>query len=80
MIRKKKESQLVVDLDGPNGNAFYLLGLASKLSRQLGLDKMEVMSEMRSGDYNNLLITFNKYFPMVVLETDNLEYLDLLGE
>lgn len=80
MIRKKKESQLVVDLDGPNGNAFYLLGLAGNLSRQLGLDGAQVKSEMRSGDYNNLLITFNKYFPMVTLETDNLEYLDLLGE
>jgi hypothetical protein len=36
MIRKKREQkELVIDLTGPDGNVFVLMGYARKLSRQI---------------------------------------------
>ena len=66
MIRKKQErtSPIVVDLTGPNGNAFALMGLASRLAKQLGIESPT--AEMMSGDYENLLQTFDKSFGSVV--------------
>jgi hypothetical protein len=70
MIRKKQKNQpLVIDLTGPNGNAFCLLGLADKLSKNLGLDKDKIYKEMTSSDYENLVQTFDDHFGhLVVLE------------
>ena len=34
---KKKNSEIEIDLTGPNGNAFYLLGTAGSLAKELGL-------------------------------------------
>lgn len=70
MIRKKQsQPELVVDLTGPQGNAFYLLGLAGQLSKQLGLKPEQIMNEMKSSDYEALLETFDKYFgDYVILE------------
>jgi len=52
----------VVDLSGPEGNAFCLMGLASNLCKQLELDKDAVLNEMKSGDYDNLVSVFDSYF------------------
>ena len=62
MIKKKKNKGLEIDLTGPQGNAFVLLGYASQLSKQLDIDKEKVLSEMKSGDYENLVSVFDKYF------------------
>ena len=51
-----------IDLSGPQGNAFFLLGTATKLARQLDLNEYEVLNEMKSGDYENLLQVFDSYF------------------
>ena len=59
---EEKTSRLEIDLTGSEGNAFVLLGYASRLSKQLGLDHQKVQSEMTSGDYENLVDTFDKYF------------------
>tara|TARA_B110000977_G_scaffold161641_1_gene206693 strand:+ start:141 stop:365 length:225 start_codon:yes stop_codon:yes gene_type:complete len=68
MIRQKDRT-LVIDLDGPDGNAYVLLGTAKRFARQLGLDEQKVSEEMRSGDYENLLEVFDGYFgDFVVLE------------
>ena len=76
-VREKSVEELVIDLDGPNGNAFYLLGTAQQFSRDLGLDGDKIINEMKSGDYVNLIKTFDKYFGTVVtLETSNQEYLN----
>lgn len=61
-IIKKEQKRRVIDLTGPDGNAFYLLGTASKWSKQLGLDSDKVLEEMKSGDYENLIQVFDKYF------------------
>ena len=39
IISKDTTRKQVIDLTGPQGNAFYLLGLASKLCKQLELDE-----------------------------------------
>ena len=70
MIRDKKPiKELVIDLTGPDGNAFALLGYAKNLAKQLDLNYDIVRSEMTSGDYENLIQVFDKYFgEYVILE------------
>ena len=51
-----------IDLTGPEGNAFYLLGVASDLAKQLGKDSDAILKEMRSGDYDNLIDVFEREF------------------
>lgn len=70
MIRAKQPTtEIVIDLTGPEGNAFFLLGYASRFSKQLGLDSEAVLSEMKSGDYENLIEVFDRYFgDFVILE------------
>jgi hypothetical protein len=74
---KPKLDKMYIDLDGPNGNAFYLLATACKLSKQLGLDNKAIEKDMKSGDYLNVLKVFDDNFgDFVVLQTENSEYLD----
>ena len=35
MIKLKKDSKIHIDLSGPDGNAFVLLSIASKLTKKL---------------------------------------------
>jgi hypothetical protein len=63
MIKQKvQKSGIEIDLTGPNGNAFYLLGTAGNLAKQLGLNSKEIQAEMMKGDYENLVNTFDKHF------------------
>jgi hypothetical protein len=59
---EEKETKLEIDLTGSDGNAFVLLGYASRFSKQLGLDGQKIKFEMTSGDYEHLVDTFDKYF------------------
>ena len=71
MIQEKKErtGPIVIDLTGPDGNAFALMGYASRFAKQLGLDSKVIINEMQSGDYENLIRVFDGYFgSFVVLE------------
>lgn len=74
MIREKKQKSgpIIVDLTGPNGNAFSLIALAQNLAKQLGYHpdiRSELTAEMMSGDYENLLQVFDKHFgDFVILE------------
>lgn len=70
MIRTKpRAKELVIDLTGPDGNAYALMAYASRFCKQLGLDSDEVISEMKSGDYENLIEVFDSYFgSFVILE------------
>ena len=55
----------VINLDGPQGNAFYLLGMVYELGRILSYSKVEldrIVDEMQSGDYENLIHVFDSYF------------------
>lgn len=66
ILEKPKTNGIEIDLTGPQGNAFFLLGTATKLARQLGLNDVEIMEEMKSGDYENLLQVFDKHFGSIV--------------
>ena len=66
IVKKQKTNGIEIDLTGPQGNAFYLLGTAKKLANQLGLDGNEILTEMKSGDYNNLVNVFDKNFGSIV--------------
>lgn len=61
-IKAKEPKPMEIDLTGPNGNAFALLGTAIRLSKQLGLDHEAIQTEMMSGDYENLIAMFEKHF------------------
>ena len=69
MIRDKnelKERGLEIDLTGPDGNAFVLLGYATRLAKQLDKDTNAIKEEMTSGDYEHLLEVFEREFGNVV--------------
>ena len=66
ILQKPKQNGITIDLTGPQGNAFYLLGTANNLAKQLGVNGKEIMEEMKSGDYENLVNTFDKHFGMIV--------------
>ncbi len=70
VIRKKQpNSENIIDLTGSDGNAYVLLGIARKLSRQLSLDGAEIIKNMKSGDYENLIQVFDNAFgDYVILE------------
>ena len=67
-IRKKEERQdhmIHIDLSGPEGNAFVLLGYAAKFCKLLGYDKFRtdcILEEMKLTDYEGLLYTFDREF------------------
>jgi len=72
MIKSKEErpgTPIEIDLTGPDGNAFYLLGLADNLSRQLGHSEFKrecIKDEMMLADYECLLRTFDREFGLLV--------------
>ena len=71
MIKDRKElkhKMIEIDLGGPDGNAFVLLGLANRLGIQMyGYEKTEqIVEEMKLSTYELLLLTFDKYFGSVV--------------
>jgi len=70
MIRKKQpKSEIVIDLTGPDGNAFMLMGKAKGLANQLGLNSEKIIKDMMSGDYENLINVFdNNFGSFVILE------------
>ena len=67
--RPRGPTPIEVDLSGPQGNAYYLLALASNLSRQLRYDTHRtelILDEMRLSDYEGLLHTFDREFGLLV--------------
>ena len=64
MIKQKKENRgpIEIDLTGPQGNVFVLLGYAKRFAQQLGIDPKEVQDKMMSGDYENAVQVFDEYF------------------
>ena len=63
MIKSKKEKLgIEIDLTGPDGNAFVLIGTAGNLAKQLGLDGKAIRTEMMAGDYENLINVFDRHF------------------
>ena len=69
MIREKTKNTgpVVIDLTGPDGNVFALMGYANRFAKQLGLNGKEITNEMMQGDYEHLVQTFDKYFGSTVI-------------
>jgi len=53
---------ITVDLKGPQGNAFCLMGYAQTLAKNFGVDAEPIIEDMQSGDYKHLCEVFEKYF------------------
>ena len=71
MIRKKQKHKgpIVIDLTGPDGNAYALMAYAKRFETQLGYDHKMIIGKMTSGDYEHLLEVFDSYFgKFVILE------------
>ena len=69
MIREKTQKELVIDLTGPDGNAFVLMAYAKRLAEQLGMNYHVIIDEMKQGDYEHLVKTFDFHFgDYVILE------------
>ena len=60
--KKLKTGPVEIDLTGPDGNAFVLLGYADKLAKQLHLNGKAIQEEMMAGDYEELIQVFDKHF------------------
>jgi len=72
IVTKPKTEPFTIDLTGQGGNAMVLVAHAKRLAQQLGLDPDEVVSEMMSGDYDNVIATFEYHFgDHVILQTDD---------
>jgi len=66
IVSKDTTKKQVIDLTGPQGNAYFLLGTASNLCKQLDMDEESVLEEMKSGGYGNLINTFDNYFGSII--------------
>lgn len=69
ILQKQRSSRPQIDLTGPAGNAYAVMGYARQYARELGRDPAPIIEEMMSGDYENLINVFDREFG---------EYVDLL--
>ena len=61
-IKQKSHQKMEIDISGPRGNAYYLLGTARAFAKQLNLDEEAILEEMQESDYENLITVFDKHF------------------
>ena len=68
MILEKHEReprQIIIDLAGPEGNAFCLIAYAVRFGKNLDWSREQiewVKNDMTSGDYNHLITVFDHHF------------------
>lgn len=60
------DNKIIVTL-ATQGNSFYLMGLAKRISQKIGIDFNTILDEMMSGDYENLLRVFEENFSDFVI-------------
>ena len=70
MIREKQPAEeIIVDLTGPDGNAYSLLARARSFAQQLDLNDVAIIKDMTSKDYEHLVQVFDNHFGhFVILE------------
>lgn len=64
-IVNTKHKKRSIDIDGPAGNAFALMGQAQSFAKQCGWPKnktSEMLEDMQSGDYEHLIHVFDKHW------------------
>ena len=68
MIRSRHELEnrkIEIDLNGPEGNAFYLMSYVHMLGKQLDIPekiRKDIIETMTMSDYDNLIKTFDIWF------------------
>lgn len=68
-IRYKENRRREIDISGPDGNAWALLGLAESYARQIGYTEEHregLLEDMKSGNYEHLIEVFNCHFGTIV--------------
>ena len=60
--KRPKKTKIEIDLTGPDGNAFSLLGIAKDLCHKTGIEWEPVKNEMTSSDYEWLLQVMDYHF------------------
>lgn len=69
---EKPLKKIKLDLTGEDGNVFVVMGLANKLSNQIGLDFDPIRKDMMSKDYGHAIRVFEKHFgDFVDIEMDS---------
>ena len=58
----EKPGGIEIDLTGPAGNAYALMGQAEQFAKQLGRNSNDILTRMKSGDYENLVAVFESEF------------------
>ena len=64
-IKRKKDIPpypIVIDLTGPDGNVFVLMGKAKGFAKDLGLNGDEIIEDMMSSDYEHAVKLFDDNF------------------
>ena len=65
MIKNKKDIPpypILIDLTGPDGNVFVLMGKAKGFARDLDLNGDLIVRDMMSSDYEHAVKVFDKNF------------------
>lgn len=52
----------IVDLNGPEGSAFVLLGTAHRICATEGIEFAPIEADMKSGNYRHLVEVFDRHF------------------
>jgi len=71
MIKSKESLKrgIEIDLTGPDGNAYVIMGYAKRFGKQIGMSDSyikEMLEKMMSSDYENLIKVFDDEFGSVV--------------
>lgn len=59
---KQKIPRIELDLTGSQGNVYYLINTAMRLSKKLGMDGEKIVERMKFDDYEHAVKTFDAYF------------------
>lgn len=65
IMKKPENKRPEIDLTGPEGNAFVLMGYAKRFGKDLGMSESEINSlieNMKSSDYEHLVQVFDDAF------------------
>ena len=68
IYKQVKENRMIeIDLETPQGSPAALLYVAKKLSKSLGLNTNNILTEMKNDNCKNIVDIFNHYFENYVI-------------
>jgi hypothetical protein len=62
---------MTINLSGPQGNAFFLLGMAARIAREMEMPADQIKAidaRLKAGNYNQLLDALESEFPGIDFE------------